>query len=184
MYRMSSKETEVGIFASHIIKPPYKIFHISSNPCCLACVAGHDHLARMLRLVRENKGKTAPLERPAGAAWKIGDVNDTIYSGKKDEVNGWGKFYLPDEVKMQVLGVVERISCPCEQLVLMTCENEKVYAYDGEELHEVASSLEELSNEGMEYPSSISYYRGEAFKHMVRRLKLQGTSRALIIDHL
>lgn len=108
------------------------------------------------------------LNQPPGAILIIGDLSDTIYSEKAEEVNGWGKFYLPHIVKMQVLGVVEGTSCHCEELVLMTCEDKKVYAYDGEELHEVASNLHELCVEGIEYPASKTYYNGEAFKDMVR----------------
>ncbi|KAM9339974.1 uncharacterized protein ABDE67_015688 isoform 2-T2 [Symphorus nematophorus] len=127
---------------------------------------GPNYPTRVLEFVNRYKGKTAPLKSPKGATWKIGNLDDTIYSRKKNEVNGWGKFYLPDIVNMQVLGVVEGTSCPCDQLVLMTCEDEKLYAYDGEELHEVALSLEKLCVTGMEYPASKSYYRGQAFKHM------------------
>ncbi|XP_051792951.1 uncharacterized protein LOC127530338 isoform X2 [Acanthochromis polyacanthus] len=67
---------------------------------------------------------------------------------------------------MQVVGVVEGTSYPCDQLVLMTCEDKKLYAYDGEELHLVASSLDQLRSDGMEFPASKSYYDGEAFKDM------------------
>ncbi|GAA6231827.1 uncharacterized protein LOC108900372 [Lates japonicus] len=45
-------------------------------------------------------------------------------------------------------------------------EDKKMYAYDGEELHVVASSLEHLDDKGIEYPASKSYYNGEAFKDM------------------
>ncbi|XP_054482934.1 uncharacterized protein LOC129115552 [Anoplopoma fimbria] len=96
----------------------------------------------------------------------IGNLDDTIYSGKENVVNGWNKFYLQDKVSMQVVGKVEGTSCPCGQLVLMTCEDKKVYAYDGEELHLVASSLKQLIEEGIEYPSDKTYYKGEALKHM------------------
>ncbi|KAG7245179.1 hypothetical protein INR49_023745 [Caranx melampygus] len=65
---------------------------------------------------------------------------------------------------MEVLGVVGGTSCPCEQLVVMTCEDKKVYAYDGEVLHLVASGLKQLFDQGMEYPASTNFYRGEAFK--------------------
>ncbi|XP_038580021.1 uncharacterized protein LOC119906758 isoform X2 [Micropterus salmoides] len=107
------------------------------------------------------------LKKPAGATFIEGGLNDTIYRDRPDEVNGWGKFYLPDIVSMQVVGVVEGTSCPCDQLVLMTCEDKKLYAYDGEELHQVASSMDTLLQKGeIEYPSSISYYYGEAFKDM------------------
>lgn len=114
------------------------------------------------------KRKTSPLKNPPNATWAIGDLDDTIYRGKDDEVDGWGKFYLPEEVNMQVLGVVKGTSYPCDQLVLMTCEDRKLYAYDGEELHVVASNLEQLCTKGLQYPASKSYYHGEAFKDMVR----------------
>ena len=95
-----------------------------------------------------------------------------MYRDQADEVNGWGKFYLPEIVKMQVVGVVTGTSCPCDQLVMMTCENKKVYAYNGEELHLVALSLEQLRDKGIEYPASKRYYDGEAFKDMVRSCRL------------
>uniref|UniRef100_A0A672GN54 Uncharacterized protein n=1 Tax=Salarias fasciatus TaxID=181472 RepID=A0A672GN54_SALFA len=107
-----------------------------------------------------------PLMSPAGATLTIGGVEDTIYRDKPGEVNGWGKFYLEDEVNMQVIGVVEGTYCPYD-LVLMTCEDKKIYAYDGEELHLVAPGLKQLCDEGIEYPASKSYYNGEAFKNMV-----------------
>ncbi|XP_068173307.1 uncharacterized protein [Antennarius striatus] len=129
-----------------------------------------DYLTWVSDVVSKNKRKTSVLKNPAGAKWTIGDVDDTVYSGNYREVNGWGKFYLPQEVSMQVIGVVEGTSCCCDQLVLMTCEDEKVYAYDGgeEELHVVASSVKQLCDEGMEYPASKSYYCGEAFKDMTQ----------------
>ncbi|KAM6904163.1 uncharacterized protein PEZ65_018867 [Lycodopsis pacificus] len=116
--------------------------------------------------VSKHKYKTIRLKSPAGATWRVGDLEDTIYSGKDNVVNGWNKFYLPEIVNMKVMGVVEGTSCPCDQLVLMTCEDENMYAYDGDELHLVASSLMQLILLGMEYPAAESYYKGEAFKKM------------------
>ncbi|XP_063755313.1 uncharacterized protein LOC134874939 isoform X2 [Eleginops maclovinus] len=106
------------------------------------------------------------LKKPAGATLKIGPLKDTIYSGEHKVVNEWGKFYLPEIVRMQVVGVVEGTSCPSDELVLMTCEDEKLYAYDGEELHLVASDLKQLVEEGISYPASKTYYKGEAFRDM------------------
>ena len=149
----------------------------------LACVAGPDYLRLVSELVLQFKGTTSALKNPAGATLIIGEVDDTIYRKEDKVVNGWGKFYLPEVVSMQVVGVVEGTSCPCDQLVLMTCEDRKIYAYDGEELHVVASSLKQLCDKGIEYPASKSYYRGEAFKNMVRGYRcLLGTSRSLMID--
>ncbi|KAF1380983.1 hypothetical protein PFLUV_G00169720 [Perca fluviatilis] len=71
---------------------------------------------------------------------------------------------------MQVVGVVEGILCRFDQLVLMTCcEDGQVYAYDGEKLHLVASSLQQLSDEGIKYPGSKIYFNGEAFKDMTKK---------------
>lgn len=114
------------------------------------------------------RGDDIPLKKPAGAMLKIGPLEDTIYRGNQDEVYGWGHFYLPTAVNMTVVGVVSGTSCPSDQVVLMTCENQKMYAYDGEELHLVASDLQQLCDEGMNYPAPKSYYKGESFKNMVR----------------
>lgn len=123
------------------------------------------------------KFKRLALKSPPGAILKIAGLEDTIYSKKPDEVNGWGKFYLPKIVNMQVLGVVEGTPSPCDQLVLMTCEDKKLYGYDGEELHLVASSLEKLNDKEIQYPAAKSYYNGEAFEDMVRSLSFTRISR-------
>uniref|UniRef100_A0A3P9DL66 Uncharacterized protein n=1 Tax=Maylandia zebra TaxID=106582 RepID=A0A3P9DL66_9CICH len=107
--------------------------------------------------------------RAVGADLWIEELENTKYNGDDDEVNAWGKFYLPEIVKMQVIGVVKGTSCPCDELVLMTREDKKLYGYDGEELHLVASSFLELCDKTIEYPASKRYYNGEAFKDMVRR---------------
>uniref|UniRef100_A0A3Q1CC30 Uncharacterized protein n=1 Tax=Amphiprion ocellaris TaxID=80972 RepID=A0A3Q1CC30_AMPOC len=145
-------------------------------------VPGSEYLEWVSRFVSTHRHKTISLKKPAGALVKIAGLEDTIYSENDDEVNGWGKFYLPDIVNMQVVGVVEGTSCPCDQLVLMTCEDKKLYAYDGEELHLVASSLEQLGDKEIEYPASKSYYNGEAFddmvrsySHLVRRHRAEGS---------
>uniref|UniRef100_A0A8D0ALA2 Uncharacterized protein n=1 Tax=Sander lucioperca TaxID=283035 RepID=A0A8D0ALA2_SANLU len=132
---------------------------IHPNSSCLSLVADPDYQKDYLKWVSVfvSKNKNAiTLKNPAGARLKMGGLEDTVYKG--------------NDVKMEVVGVVEGTSCPCDQLVLMTCEDRKVYAFDGEEeeLHMVAESLEELSEKGLKYPASQSYYKGEAFKDMVR----------------
>ncbi|XP_039679235.1 uncharacterized protein LOC120573517 isoform X2 [Perca fluviatilis] len=153
------------------LKSSYKIKLRSANrlfglTSFIQC-EGSEYLKWVLGFVSMNRHKTLNLKNPAGATWKIGDLDDTIYSGEDYEVDGWEKFYLPEKVSMQVVGVVKGISCPCDQLVLMTCsEDTQVYAYDGEKLHLVASSLKQLRDEGIKYPGSRTYYNGEAFKDM------------------
>lgn len=82
---------------------------------------------------------------------------------------------------MQVVGYVEGTPYPCDQLVLMTCEDKKFYGYDGDELHLVASSLEHLCSAGIDYPASKSFYRGEAFKDTVRNSPAQFVLRDLCL---
>lgn len=148
---------------------------------------GADYLAWVSNFVSTHKHKMLKLKNPGGALLKVAGLEDTIYRGKPDEVNGWGKFYLPKMVNMQVVGVVEGSSCTCDQLVLMTCEDKRVYAYDGEELHLVASSLNQLGDRGIEYPASKSYYNGQAFQDMTEEdwedVKMGPVGRSLEKEH-
>lgn len=130
--------------------------------------SSQDYLSRASKLVSQYKGKSYKLRHPAGAKWTIGGLENTIYREKPEVVNGWGKFYLSQEVRMQVVGVVEGTSCPSGRLVLMICETGEMYAYADGELHRVASSPGQLCEEGMEFPSSKHYYEGEAFKDMTK----------------
>lgn len=115
------------------------------------------------------RGERFNLNSPPGATLVIGHLEDTTFKDAPAEVNKWGKFYLPTTVEMQVVGYVEGSPYPCDQLVLMTCDDKKFYGYDEEEeeLHLVATSLNYLCEKGIDYPASKSYYRGEAFKDMV-----------------
>lgn len=142
----------------------------SSNFACLMCVSARDYLASVSDFVLKNKGKRYVLKNPVGATLRIAALDDTIYRDDNDVVNGWGKFYLPKTVNMQVFAIVEGVSCPCDQLVLMTCEEKKVYGYDEEGLHLVATSLDWLRVNGLKYPPLKTYYKGEAFKDMVNHM--------------
>uniref|UniRef100_A0A3Q3BJE7 Uncharacterized protein n=1 Tax=Kryptolebias marmoratus TaxID=37003 RepID=A0A3Q3BJE7_KRYMA len=111
-------------------------------------------------LVLEHAAQCFPLNHPPGSVLRIAALEDTIYRDKRDKVNAWDKFYLPKIVKMQVLGILEGVSCSSDELVLMTCEDRKLYAYDGEELHVVALGLDQLERKRIEYPSDVTYYNG------------------------
>lgn len=145
------------------------MFSIFQTPFkCLPCVADEAFQAAVSQFESANKGTLFSLNKPDGAILRKAELENSIYKDYPADVNGWGRFYLPTTVTMQVVGIVEGISCLCDQLVLMTCEDKQVYAYDGEELHLVASIVKQLLDEGMEYPASKTYYKGEAFKDMVR----------------
>uniref|UniRef100_A0A3Q2G573 US22 family protein n=1 Tax=Cyprinodon variegatus TaxID=28743 RepID=A0A3Q2G573_CYPVA len=129
--------------------------------------ADPDYLRKLLKFVDDNRDQCFTLKNPPGSILRIARLEDTIYRDQPDVVDDWGMFYLPWEVKMQVIGVVEGISCPSDELVLMTCEDGKLYGYNGEELHLVAQKLEQLRQGKIEYPSTESYYNGQAFEDMV-----------------
>ncbi|XP_047239854.1 uncharacterized protein LOC124879368 [Girardinichthys multiradiatus] len=114
------------------------------------------------------RGQNVSLCSPVQAILTIAPVEDTEYRDRHAEVKGWGKFYLRIPVEMQVIGYVKGTPYPCDQLVLMTCEDKKVYGYDGDELHLVASDLNQMFGEGIAYPALKSYYHGEAFKDMTK----------------
>uniref|UniRef100_A0A669CKZ4 Uncharacterized LOC109199921 n=1 Tax=Oreochromis niloticus TaxID=8128 RepID=A0A669CKZ4_ORENI len=146
-----------------------------------------DSPAGVSQIVSAHKDERFPLKKLAGATLRKAGLEDTVYKDNFLVVNGWGKFYLAKAVTMKVIGVVEDISCPCEQLLLMTCEDQQVYVYDEEELHLVALSIKQLLHEGMEYPASTTYYRGEAFKDMVRSYiykKLVAERKSSILENL
>lgn len=111
---------------------------------------------------------TYKLKNPAGATWLVGELKDTIYKDDNEMVYEWGNFDLEEEASMPVLGVVEGTSLPGEQLVLMTCEDRKMYIYGERELFLVVPSLEHLCKLGTEDSEPVTFDRGDAFKDMVR----------------
>uniref|UniRef100_A0A3Q1HMZ2 Uncharacterized protein n=1 Tax=Anabas testudineus TaxID=64144 RepID=A0A3Q1HMZ2_ANATE len=186
LFQLCSEETgrHTHIFTSHHKNiAVISIFELQPNSCCLTCFADEGYMEWVSKFVSTNKGESFTLKKPAGARLTIGDLHDTIYRGKDDELYEWEQFYLPETVKMQVVGVVENTLCLCDQLVLMTCKDRKVYAYDGEKLHEVAQSLDQLCYKNIVYPSQITYYKGEAFKDMVRTDKLDEEHRKLVTEN-
>uniref|UniRef100_A0A1A7WV53 US22 family protein n=1 Tax=Iconisemion striatum TaxID=60296 RepID=A0A1A7WV53_9TELE len=127
-------------------------------------LGGAEYMKTVSNLVSQMRYKRFSLTSPDGATLTIGPLEDTEYKDKPDEVNGCSKFYLPTQLQLQVIGYVEGVSFNCEQLILMINENGEFYGYDGDQMHLVASSMKNLSQDGLDYPSSKSYYYGEAFK--------------------
>uniref|UniRef100_A0A3P9PXL0 Reverse transcriptase zinc-binding domain-containing protein n=1 Tax=Poecilia reticulata TaxID=8081 RepID=A0A3P9PXL0_POERE len=129
----------------------------------LLCLKYSEERRKLECRLLKNKDQRSSLMKPPGSILRIAGLEDTIYRDKPEEVDGWGMFYLPEEVNMRVLGVVEGLS---NELVLMTCEDRKLYAYDEEELHLVALNLQALEYGEIKYPSTESYYNGQAFEGM------------------
>lgn len=90
-------------------------------------------------------------------------MEDANY-GDGGELEGCGKFYLPAPATLKVVGYAEDTPYPCDRLVVMIHEDGTVYGYDGDELHRVAPSFDELKRNGLNHLALASYYYGEAFK--------------------
>ncbi|XP_014904338.1 uncharacterized protein LOC106957481 [Poecilia latipinna] len=154
-----------------------------------------DYLELVSKFVSENRLKEISLCRPVGAKLIIGPVEDTEYDDSPAVVNGWGKFYLPKTTEMKVIGYAKGTLYPCDQLVLMTCEKKKVYGFDGEDLHLVAFSLDQMLTKGIADPALQSFYRGEPFKDVTKEdweevkqspvgKKLDEEHRQLVASHI
>ncbi|XP_029590884.1 uncharacterized protein LOC115175631 isoform X1 [Salmo trutta] len=113
--------------------------------------------------------KRISLNKPKGYKLKIGHQDDTVYKGNKKVIEELSKFYLKEEVKMVVIGVIDGFDeCEAEsgQLLILVGEDWKVYAYETECLHLVAKSMQNLFESGLNYPGIKTFYRGQCFENM------------------
>ncbi|XP_062846982.1 uncharacterized protein LOC134309263 [Trichomycterus rosablanca] len=98
--------------------------------------------------------------------FRVGSFEDTSFKQYPDMLGEWEQFYLPDEMKMKVFGVLEDFPCDSsdDKLVLMVCEDGKVFGYEEEMLHVVADNLNELFESGFQFPGTKQFYRGQSFE--------------------
>uniref|UniRef100_A0A3B1IL56 Uncharacterized protein n=1 Tax=Astyanax mexicanus TaxID=7994 RepID=A0A3B1IL56_ASTMX len=128
------------------------------------------YLTKLASVVSKNSGEKIDLNK---YKFRVGSLEDTSYKNNTDILQEWEQFYLEQQKKMVVIGVLENFPCgeDSAELVLMVCEDERVFAYEDEHLHLVASSLEVLFESGVQFPSSEYYYRGQSFEKMVKQSK-------------
>ncbi|KAL7826767.1 hypothetical protein AOLI_G00319760 [Acnodon oligacanthus] len=69
---------------------------------------------------------------------------------------------------MEVIGFLGEFpsNAASAELVLLVCEDGKVFAYEDERLHLVANNLKELFECGVQFPGAKYYYRGQSFEDM------------------
>uniref|UniRef100_A0A674DAX1 Uncharacterized protein n=1 Tax=Salmo trutta TaxID=8032 RepID=A0A674DAX1_SALTR len=116
--------------------------------------------------VCKHRHASITLKKPEKSEWKIGGLDDTCYKGEEEVKD---KFYLKEEVKMVVIGVIDGFDeCEAEsgQLLILVGEDWKVYAYETECLHLVAKSMQNLFESGLNYPGIKTFYRGQCFENM------------------
>lgn len=123
----------------------------------------------MASVVKDNTGTLIPLINPKGYSVRVCGQDDTVYSGNEDQLEAWKDFYLPERMEMVVIGAVDDFPCDAFglQLVLLLCEDGKVYAYEDEVLHLVARNVKELLDNGLTFPGLESYKQGECFEDYV-----------------
>ncbi|XP_026998328.2 uncharacterized protein LOC113640150 isoform X1 [Tachysurus fulvidraco] len=99
---------------------------------------------------------------------KVGSLAVTAYKDEPEMKEEWEEFYLPEHMYMEVIGVVEEFSghLPRDGLVLMVCEDGKVFAYNDNTLYHINNNLKELFLHGFELPGIKSYYHGQSFEDM------------------
>uniref|UniRef100_A0A3B1JX65 Uncharacterized LOC111197155 n=2 Tax=Astyanax mexicanus TaxID=7994 RepID=A0A3B1JX65_ASTMX len=138
------------------------------TPQLMKCGA-QKYLEEIGSFVSKHSGAKIKLKKVERYNFRVGSLKDTSYKNT-DLLQEWEQFYLPDEMKMVVIGVLEDFPCgeDSAELVLMVCEDGNVFAYEDERLHLVASSLKELFESGVQFPGSKYYYRGQSFEDMTK----------------
>ncbi|KAG9262093.1 hypothetical protein AMEX_G23805, partial [Astyanax mexicanus] len=128
------------------------------------------YLTKLESVVSKHSGEKIHLKK---YKFRVGSLEDTSYKNNTDILQEWEQFYLEQQKKMAVIGVLENFPCgeDSAELVLMVCEDKRVFAYEDEHLHLVASSLKELFESGVQFLSSEYYYRGQSFEKMVKQSK-------------
>ncbi|KAL7883144.1 hypothetical protein SRHO_G00008020 [Serrasalmus rhombeus] len=126
------------------------------------------YLEKIVKVVTKHNQKRIALKKVEKYKFRIGSFKDTSYRKEPDLLEEWEQFYLPDHMKMEVIGFLEKFPCNADsaELVLMVCEDGKVFAYEDERLHLVANDLKELFEHGVQFPGAKYYYRGQSFEDM------------------
>lgn len=127
-------------------------------------VHNHQHAEIKLKGVTVLAGKCldGQMQLNGNYIWQVGAFEDVISTEEKEDLE---ECYLPDHMRMEVLGKVKHIGRGIDFILLM-CEDAKVYAYTEDELHLVAESSKQLSDEGITFPSKEVYHYGQAFEDM------------------
>ncbi|XP_053493460.1 uncharacterized protein LOC128615418 isoform X3 [Ictalurus furcatus] len=128
-----------------------------------------DYVLKIRDVVSIHRQSQIALKKMDGYSFREGTLEDTLYKDKPDMLEEWEQFYLKEEMKMEVIGVLEEFPCDSlnAELVLMVCEDGKVFAYEDEHMHLVAKSLKVLFDHGLQFPGIKRYYCCQAFEHMI-----------------
>ncbi|KAG7326049.1 hypothetical protein KOW79_010974 [Hemibagrus wyckioides] len=126
------------------------------------------YLRKIRDVASKHRQSKIKLKKMGKYSFKVGSLAETSYKNEPEMLEEWEQFYLPDHMYMEVIGVLEKFSCnsPNDELVLMVCEDGKVFAYEGNRLHLISDSLKDLFEHGLQFPGIKEYYRGQSFEDM------------------
>ncbi|XP_043924126.1 uncharacterized protein LOC122799250 [Protopterus annectens] len=121
-----------------------------------------DFLSSVDQLVIKYRHSNITLKKPQLCVLTLGTLDDTIYWGRPEMMEAWEELYLPETVRMKVIGTIDNIPClaPGLQLIVLVGEDFCVYIYENEELHRAALSLEDLLTKGATLPGINVYEYG------------------------
>ncbi|XP_053087424.1 uncharacterized protein LOC113524029 isoform X3 [Pangasianodon hypophthalmus] len=131
-------------------------------------VTPRDYLSKIREVVLIHCQSQIAIKNMEKCNFRVGSLKDTSYEDEPDILEEWEQYYLRENMKMEVIGVFEEFPCNSlyAELVLMVCEDGKVFAYEDEQMHLVAKSLKELFDYGLQFPGIEQYYRGQSFEDM------------------
>ncbi|KAK3525081.1 hypothetical protein QTP86_014470 [Hemibagrus guttatus] len=125
------------------------------------------YLQKIREVASKHRQSKIKLKKMEKYSFKVGSLAETSYKDEPEMLEEWEQFYLPDHMYMEVVGVLEKFPCnsPNDELVLMVCEDGKVYAYEGNRLYLISNTLKDLFERGFHFPGGIKeYYRGQSFE--------------------
>ncbi|XP_045066850.1 uncharacterized protein LOC121551140 isoform X2 [Coregonus clupeaformis] len=127
-----------------------------------------EFLGQIEEIVTKHRDSKIPLAKPKSYELRIGGLEETVHAGDGEQLEVWKDCYLPERMEMVVIGALDDFRCSAAgwQLVLLLCEDGKVYAYEFEVLHLVARSLEDLFETGAEFPGLETFRFGECFEEL------------------
>ncbi|KAJ8331965.1 hypothetical protein SKAU_G00430570 [Synaphobranchus kaupii] len=122
------------------------------------------HFKDLPKLVNKCRGLRIGLKSPNGYKLRITGLEGTVYWGREEMLETWGKLYLPKPEEMVVMGAIDAVPSLAEgmQLIVLVDSLCRVYFYESEVLHLVAESVGAfLLGTGAASPPIRSFKYGE-----------------------
>lgn len=120
-------------------------------------------------LVRKFRGRLLPFEKCPDFCLRIGGLEASFHKGQEELLEYCEALYLPQPVKMEIVGIVDDVPCLATgmQLLILVAEGGEVYAYEEDTLHKLATSFSEFLEIGVKSLGREVYHCGEYIEQVV-----------------